>query len=287
MTEDLKNMQDFEIEDDTVNTVIDSDDLYDPLEGLVNHDFSSDDDINLDESYELISHITRENTTNKALEAENIIEELGDTYLNQEYSKKLNNSFNNIKSFIRKYNIEDEIVKKMTKLEKTRLYGIGSFLSKNVGSTLNDLLFDITLTREEYKFLDTALTQKLTYDGNEVFNIVELNNRYLKEWKKIDKSLPKNVPSFVVNIDIKNIVMLYHFLGKYSVKGLNKEFYIFGNLLQKIANTNKLYNSYNVLKERIDIEFSIWTSAMDDNEPTEDDGYKPGILLDTNTEGTQ
>ncbi len=261
MTEELKDMQEFAIEEE--NTV-NMDNAFDPLENLVNHDFSGDGEINIDEAYEMLTLVERESKLSKSLEAENIIDELGSTYLDVDFLKKLNGAFENVKSFIKKYNIEGDEMKNMNDSEKTRLFAIGSFLNKNVGHLLNDLLFNITLSRDEYKFIFTAIERKLSYDGNEVFNIIELNEKFLKEWKQIDKSLPKSVPSFVANIDIKNVVMLYHFLGKHTVKGLGEEFYIFAEVLHKIANTNKLYNAYNVIKDRLNTDFNIWVGAMDE-----------------------
>ena len=84
----------------------------------------------------------------------------------------------------------------------------------------------------------------------------------MKEWKETDKALPKQIESFMVDIDIKNIVMLYHFLGKHSVKGIGAEFYTFASILGKIADTNKIYNAYNIIKSRLDNDFALWTSAI-------------------------
>lgn len=268
MLEELKDMQENVIEKE----VNEQQKFIDPLDTLVNHNFSGDKELNLDESYEMITVLERENKLAKTLEAENIISELEDLYVDSDFKEKLNKSFDNVKSFIKKYNIEKDEIKNMTEEEKTKLFAIGSFINKNVGYLLNELEFSISLTREEYKFVSTAVEQKLSYDGNEVFNIIELDAKYLKKWKEIDKSLGKQVPSFIVNIDIRNVVMLYHFLGRHTVKGLGREFYIFASVLKKIADTNKLYNAYNILKERLSTDFSIWTGAM---EPETLQGYVP------------
>lgn len=264
MSEELNDMQEFAIETEKEETI----QPIDPLEELTNHDFTSDDEINLDESYEMIQQLERINTESKANEAENIIEEISNVYIDEEYKEKLEKSIKNIKAFIKKYDINSDFIKNADEKEKTRLFTIGSFLNKNVGMLINELNFSIQLTREEYKLIDTALTRKLSFDGNDVFNIIELNEKYLKEWRLLEKSLPKETPTFVVNIDIKNVVMLYHFLQKHTVKGISKEFYYFAKVLEKIADTNKLYNAYNVIKQRLDTDFSIWTGAMDGEEIT-------------------
>ena len=264
MSDELNDMQDFVLEDEQQPTT--EQEFYDPLDTLVEHDFSSEEELNLDESYEMLNIIERESKQSKALESENIIKELGDIYLEEDYRQMLDKTIENVKSFIKKYNIEKEDYKDMCDSEKNKLYAIGSFLMKNVSTAINDLLFSITLEREEYKFIHTTLKRKLTYDGNEVFNIIELNEKFLKEWELIDKSLPKEVPSFIANIDIKNVVMLYHFLGKHTVKGMDKEFYTFASVLKKIADTNKLFNAYNVIQERLSTDFRIWIGAMDPQE---------------------
>ena len=199
----------------------------------------------------------------KSLEAENIVKELAPQYIDEEFLNKLNKSFDNVKSFIKKYNVELDDVKNLSETEKDKLFAIGSFLNKNAGYTLNDLMFGITLTREEYKFIYTAVERKLSYDGTEVFNMISLNENVLQEWHKVDDSLPKNIPTMLVKTDINNVVMLYHFLVKHSVKGLDKEFYTFASVLNKIADTNKLFNAYNVMKERLNTDFALWTSALE------------------------
>jgi UTP-glucose-1-phosphate uridylyltransferase len=262
MSEELNDMQEFAI--DNQEEIQEKMEAIDPLEELVNHDFSSDTEINLDESYEMIQQLKRINNEAQSNEAENIIQEISGVYIEQEYKEKLDKSISNIKSFIRKYDVNCDEIKNASESEKTRLFAIGSFLNKNIVMLINDLKFSLQLSRSEYKMIETAVSRKLSYDGNDVFNIIELNEKYLKEWRLLEKSLPKQVPSFVVDIDIKNVVMLYHFLQKHTVKGISEEFYIFANVLQKIADTNKLYNAYNVLKQRIDVEFGVWTGAMEE-----------------------
>jgi len=260
MSEELNDMQEFAIEEEEKEQI----EVVDPLDKLVEHDFNSDEEINLDESYEMIQQIERINTEAKSNEAENVIDDISGVYMDKKYKEKLDKSIDSVKAFIKKHDVNSDLVKNADDSEKTRLFAIGSFLNKNIGHLINELKFSITLTREEYKMIQSTLERKLSYDGNDVFNIIELNEKYLKEWKQLDKSLPKQVPSFVVDIDIKNVVMMYHFLQKHTVKGIGSEFYTFATVLQKIADTNKLYNAYSVIKQRLDIDFNIWTGAMDE-----------------------
>ena len=265
---ELNNMEEFEIQEEVQTNV---QEVIDPLDTLVKHDFSSNDEINLDESYEMISLLENESKKmTKEREAQNIIDEIGETYINKDFKEILDKSFKSVEDFIKKYNVELDEVKNLEEIEKDKIYGVGTFLLKNVTSILNELTFTFDITIDEYKLVSSALERKMVYDGNEVFNIIELNNRYLKLWKEIHMSLPKNQDSFEVSIDIKNVVMLYHFLGKHTVKGLDKQFYTFSTILEKIAETNKIYNAYTVLKERLDVDFNIWNGAFSAPEITEE-----------------
>jgi len=262
---ELNNMSEMEIkEEENTQSIVD------PIRDLVEHDFSSDTKINLDESYEMISIMDRASKEmTKEREAQTIIDEIGETYIKEDYKLKLDNSFKSVNDFLKKYNVELDEVMVLTEPEKDKVFAIASFLLKNVTAFLNELNFKIDITRDEYKLVSTALERKMVYDGNDVFNIIELNHRYLMPWKETERMLAKDMDSFEIEIDIKNVVMLYHFLGKHTVKGLDKQFYFFASILEKIAETNKLYNAYNVLKERLDVDFGFWNGAFSANLETE------------------
>lgn len=262
--ENLENIdvQDFVI-DETENETENKPDFVDPLDELVNHDFSKE-DLNIEEYSEVINMLNTSNEKNKKFEAENIIKEIGNKYLDKEYLSNVNTIMENVKNFIRKYdnisNLSDE--------EKTNLFTVGKFLNQNFILEIKKMLFKITLKVEEYKFLESAFRTKILFNGEEIFNMIELNELYLKKWREIYKGLPKNTTSFDVKIDINNVVMLYHFLNKYQIKGISKEFYAFSSLLQKIAETNKIYNAFGVLNQRISDDFTRWIGNTEElNKP--------------------
>jgi len=236
----------------------------DPLEELIELDFS--DKVDIDKYADVINMLDREMKL-KNEEAEEIIKDLGDKYLNQEYLVKLNIAYENIKNFYKQYDPNSEYIKKLSKEENDRLYSVGNFLNKNYATMINGLLFTLDLSDKEYLFLDTVLTKKISYNGTEIFNMIALHDTYLKPWKEEYK---KNKPIvFTVDIDINNIVMIYHFLQTYSVKGISKEFENFATLLQKIAETHKIYNAFEIKKERANQNFLNWNSAITpiDNTP--------------------
>lgn len=254
----LDNSEDFVIESEEKK---DEYEVIDPLDILIDKEFSDEKEDNFEEALEMINIIEKEATAAKNSEAEVVISELAEKYLDEDYKAKLDNHIKNFEDFMKKYNVEKDFMKKKNDKEITKIYTIGTFLLNNIAAEINKLLLNLTITRKEFKFLNTVLVSKLEYDGNDVFNTIEFNELYLKKWREQDKALPKEVEEFMITIDITNIVMLYHLINKHSVKGINEQFYTFANILQKIGETNKLYNAYNVIKTRLDDRFVIWTTA--------------------------
>ena len=241
-------------------------DIIDPLDKLVGLTFDGDSEVNIEEYAEVLNIMERDASMLKSQEADEIVKDAGNKYLKPEYLAKLEDSYTAITNFYKKYDPNSDMIKNMDENGRTNLYAVANFINKNYDNLVDNMDFEIELTRDEYIFLSTALERKVTYDGNEVFNIIDLNERYLKHWKEKFKSLGKKEKTFVIDVYIKNIVMLYHFLQKHTVKGLNAEFYNFSYVLQKIAETNKVYNAFNIKKERANTNFMLWNSALNPDE---------------------
>lgn len=231
------------------------------LQELVDHDFMADDDTDFDKYFSVLENLERDNDEFKNNEASYIIEDLGPKFLDPDFLTELNRLQDNMKAFMRKHSAETDLIKGMTEPDKDKIFAIGKFLNRNFVQKVNELTFTFPLSREEYKFIHTAFWSKLTYDGTEVFNLIELKS-YLDQWDETFKSLPKQAEEMYVTIDIRNVVMMYHFLSKHKVKGIEKEFYYFVQVLGKIADTNKLFNAYNVVKERMNSEFFVWSGSI-------------------------
>jgi len=255
----------FEIKEDEIKE--DEIEEIDPLETLVNLDFKEK--INIDEYSEVIELMNKSSQELKANEADEIVKESGKKYLKADYLIKLEETYSNINNFYKTYDPNLDSIQAMSESEKTKLFAIAKFLNSNYNELVDNMEFSMELERDEYVFLSTAIERKISYDGNEVFNIIDLNEKYLKVWKENFKKLSKNSKTFVIDVDIKNIVMLYHFLQKHTVKGLSSEFYSFSRLLQKIAETNKVYNAFNIKKERAKTNLLNWISAIEPEDTIE------------------
>jgi len=235
--------------------------VEDPLDKLVDLDFK--DDVNIEEYSEVIHLLNRDSSILELEEADNIINTLGEKYVNKDYSAEINKVKSNIDNFFKKYDTENGDLKKLSNVERTNIYTVANFLIANYKNVLQKLTFKFDLTIKEYKFLSSALERKMHYNGADIFNVIDLNESYLKPWKKYVDTLPKDQESFPIDIDITSMVMIYHFLQKHSVKGISAEFYVFVSLLKKIADTNKIYNAYNVKEERLKQTFLQWNNNLD------------------------
>ena len=124
------------------------------------------------------------------------------------------------------------------------------------------MTFNFELTKEEFKFLDKVLTKTIEYNGDEVFNYTEFIENFwesaVEEYEK-DKSKESNI----FKIDIKKILLLHHLIKEHRVKGITNEFRQFRNVLYKIAQTNRIFNAYNIIVDRLKEDAKLWGSALD------------------------
>jgi hypothetical protein len=248
-----ENLEDFEITENSEN--------IDKLQEILDFDFASDAEFDIENHYKNVQDYKTERVNLKNMEAENVIKDLGPKYAEHTYLEEMNKCKENFYALIKRYDPNSEKIKSMTEVEKDRIYGVAQFIKNSYIEFVNNLLFNITWTREEYKFLKNIFKQKMEFTGNEIFNSFELKQKYLDPWEEIDKVLPNGEPMNVA-IDIKNIVMMYHFLGEYKISGMGKSYMTFLSIIQKIADTNKIYNAYNIEMQRVEETFTLWAGNL-------------------------
>ena len=96
------------------------------LDQLQNFDFSSNENLNIDEYADLTSGIKNPQKEEiQQLEADNFIQTIGSKTINEGYFNKLTFQKENILNFIRKYDPNVETVKNLTEEEKDK------FIEKN------------------------------------------------------------------------------------------------------------------------------------------------------------
>ncbi len=249
-----------------------------------NFDFSSKDEFNIDEAYEYIEFSNMPKETKEVIEkkeADNVIEKLSPLYLDSEYANKIINQYNNIRSLIRRYDVNSDLVKNMDENQKDKIYGIAQYLFSIFQKDLNDMSFSFEIDKDEWKFLYNLYRNKLEYDQNKIFQLKDVYDKYLKNVEETAKTL-KNV-SLPTIISVNVLIMLYHLISEYKVKGMGDEYYAFRNILTKIGERIRLFNAYNVWSKRLNDEVVFWagmiTPESTDIPVNEDDNVKMGNVV--------
>lgn len=238
------------------------------LEELENFDFINGEELKVDDYYDMIEalKVSKNQTDEKKeallqLEAENIIKETAVKFLGEEFTNKYNLQKDNLWAFLRKYDVNTDLVKAMTEKDKDKLYDIAEFLFNDYQMNLNHLNFIFPLSFEEHKFLYEVMVKKLEYNQDEVFQMEELKDKYLDFYKSFKKDGVNSIDMGTV-INVNHLIILYHLFSKYKVKGVGPEFENFKGILRKIGERTKLYNAYNTVVQRLSQQFQVWGGSL-------------------------
>lgn len=237
------------------------------LDQLENFDFSSDKELVLDEFHEMVNlYKVSQNPTEekkevlKSLEAENVIKSDSEKFLGKEITEQYHKQRENLKAFLRRYEVNTDTVKNMTETEKDKIYDIAEYLFSNYQKIHNNLNFIFPLTFEEYKFIVEVIIRKLEYDRDGVFQVRELNKNYLGNYTKFQKDINGN--DMTTWLDINSMMILYHHITRYKIKGHQTEATLFVNIITKLEERLMLYNAYKILTERLSQEFQVWGGSL-------------------------
>lgn len=252
-------------------------------DALDNFDFSSDEEFDIETNYEYVEHLLGEHDVKKTKElmekeeADNIIKETSFMFLDEKYVTDVNKQYNNVISLMRKYKYGTDLVNNMTEEDKDKIYRIAQYLFTEFQKNLNRMTFKFDITGEEFEFLFDVIRNKLEYDQNKVFQVLEVYEKYLKV---VDDNLPRNAKRTVepiqTNISVNDMIMMYHIISEYKVKGINKSFYHFKSILSKIGDRVKLFNAYNVWNKRLSDDILLWAGTLtpEIQEEVTDEGQK-------------
>ncbi|MFA5586227.1 MAG: hypothetical protein WDA02_06730 [Saccharofermentanales bacterium] len=229
---------------------------------IENFDYKSN-DFDHNEFYSVIENIAKQNNTIKNNEAENIIKNDSSRLIDKKFIDELEVKKNRVLDLIRKYDPNSDMVKNMHEYDIDKVYAISTYLINVYIQYLHDMTFNFEIKTEEYKFLNKILTRVIEYNGDDVFNYVDF---YETVWSNVIQQYEsdRGVSSIKINIPIKKILILHHLIKDYKVKGITEEFRYFRNILYKIAETNKLFNAYNIIVERIKDDCKLWSNALDE-----------------------
>ena len=184
-------------------------------------------------------------------------------YTREQFVNELEEKRLRVENFIRKYDPNKDLVKNMELVEVDKIYAISNYLLNSYIQFVNDMKFNFTLTKQEFNFLNKALTREIEYNADEVFNYAEFLNSLWNDVQRIAEE-HKSETSITFVADIKMILILHHLIKGYKVKGHTQDYVLFKEVLFKIAQFNKLFNAYNIVIERIKGDREIWGAALDE-----------------------
>jgi hypothetical protein len=238
------------------------------LEELENYDFSSDKEFKLDEYYEMVHMLDKslnppeeKKDALRALEAENVIKNDSEKYIGKEATDHYEKQRLNLVAFLHKYEVNSELVKNMSEDDKNKIFDIGGFLFNDYQKIHNNLDFIFPVTFEEHRFIQDVIFKKLEYDRDGVFQARELTKNYLKNYTKFVKDSPE-ISDMNTRLDINSMMILYHHLTRYKIKGYQTEAGLFVSLITKLEERLMLYNAYKIITERLSQQFQVWGGAL-------------------------
>jgi len=244
--------------DNTDYEITTSDDVFD-------FDFDSDKEFDIETAFDFVKHSSKPKETKELVEkkeADNVVKSTAETFLSPEYVELMDNGYAKLLAILKKYEVNSDYVKSMSEADKDKIYIIAEHLFNEYQKNLNKMDFNFELTQDEWKFMIDVLKHKLEYDQNEIFQMEEVRKEYLDGAEEIQKSMPKDVEEIPTIINVNNIIILYHLISKYKVKGINKQHYAFLTLLTKIGERIKLFNAYTVWVQRLSEDFQLWGGSL-------------------------
>lgn len=247
-------------------------DALDKAKKLETIDFNTEQDIDYNDYYSAIEKIAQKNNNIKQEEAENVVSNYAKELIDSVFVEELQNKRNTVENYIRKYNPNSDVVKSLKLQDIDKIYAIFNYLLNAYIQYVNEMKFTFKLTRLEQKFLNKILTTEIKYNGDEIFNYVELYNNF---WKLAQEKFEndKESDTFEYTVSIKNLLILHHLIKDYKVSGRTHDFNYFRDILYKIAQINKLFNAYNIIIERIKSDAQLWGNNLDEIAKLNDPEY--------------
>lgn len=237
--------------------------LLDNAKELENIDFKETESFDYNKYYSVIEKIASKNKTIKQDEAENVISEFAPNFVDEKFIKELNKRKQSIISFIRKYDPNDEkVIGEMNQGGVDKVYAIFNYLLNSYINYINEMNFNFEMSALEFKFLHKILTNSIEYNGDDVFNYVEFMDGFWGgAYEEVQNN--KSEEKYVFKINIKHILLLHHLIKEFKVKGITNDFKSFRSVLYKIGQTNKIFNAYNIVIERMKDDAKLWGTTLD------------------------
>jgi hypothetical protein len=173
-----------------------------------------------------------------------------------EEESRLDSKINDIEDFMK-----NNSGKGKKEEEKDQLYKSSQELWHSFVSSLKEAKYNFYLNRPQHKFLTDLIITKMEYDVNTVFFAIELTNM-LGNMKEAKYTNDKDLIPFPVNAT--EITYIYHLISKHKVKGLNKDAYLFSQILYRIGSISKIFNYYESSSKTLAKDIQDWVLTFEE-----------------------
>lgn len=155
--------------------------------------------------------------------------------------------------------IQNENGKDASEEEKDALYVKAQDFIRNLKIDLRDSKFKFYINRPQYMFLIHLIRNKIEYDVNTIFIVIEIAG--IIESMENMKFKDDNV-YLPVDMTPTEVTYLYHTISSHKVKGLTKDAYLFADILRRIGEILKIVEYYDSKSKALTNDISIWAANL-------------------------
>ena len=145
-----------------------------------------------------------------------------------------------------------------TNSEKDEMYLSAQKIWKSFIDTLESVRYNFFLDKEQAKYLQDLIQNKLEYDVNSVFFAIEIKSL-------IDsiRNSKTDISSFPMSAT--DVTYIYHLISQHKVKGLGKDSINFSQILLMIGSVSKIFNYYDTTGKNLATDIQDWVLTFDDS----------------------
>ena len=200
--------------------------------------------------------------------------------ISEENEEILDNKYETLLQYMRdNYSTTQLSEEKLNEIYEHLVEGWNEISAKQTGK-LNEISFNLILTKREAKFITDLLINKIEYDVDTVWYGMEIRN-YLEE--VVQKSKVNNGDdnlAMELETTASDLTYIYHLISQYKPIGLKKSTYIFAEVLRKIGLSSKMFQYYKAKYERLKSVMEYYIVNMSGDETTEE-GSSVGFAEDS------
>lgn len=199
--------------------------------------------------------------------------------ISEENEQLLDSRYEELLQYMRdNYNSTQLSEEKLNEIYEHLVEGWNDISAKQTGK-LNEVSFNLVLTKREAKFITDLLINKIEYDVDTVWYGMEIRN-YLEEVVEKAKSSTNDDLAMELETTASDLTYIYHLVSQYKPVGLKKSTYTFAEILRKIGMSSKMFQYYKAQYERLKSVMEYYIMNMSGDETTKE-GSPVGFAEDS------